>query len=181
MAGAPPVQPMVYVSLAARLAAEPGFLSTMRGEDAAPTLDPSSLSTMLLFMIHEEDVELMTEDGCANVWVPRNSEARLLAVLVEQPSKDSGDGELTRLTNEELSMCTLRKSEITLHAGDFEMTFYPPNLSWFSVYDLLDAIGHFETMRAQSSSGEVDMRHALFEGVHAIDGPPGHYEICWGS
>ena len=142
----------------------------------APSLDLDSLSAMLLFLVHSEDAVLRAVDGCADFHEPSKPEARVLAVLLEHPSKQVGDTQ-TPLTDVELDMVAIRESKITLHAGVLEMDFYAPNLSWFSVYDLFDAICQIETVKARG--GETDMRHAFFEGVHCSSS--GHYEVGWGS
>ena len=52
------------------------------------------------------------------------------------------------------------------------------NMAWFSAYDLFDAIGHFKTAQTHHT-GQIDMRHAFFEGVDRVGA--GRYAIGWGS
>ena len=51
-------------------------------------------------------------------------------------------------------------------------------MAWFSAYDLFDAIGHFKTAQTHHT-GQIDMRHAFFEGVDRVGA--GRYAIGWGS
>ena len=58
---------------------------------------------MLLFLVHSEDAVLRAVDGCADFHEPSKPEARVLAVLLEHPSKQVGDTQ-TPLTDVELDM-----------------------------------------------------------------------------
>lgn len=63
---------------------------------------------------------------------------------------------------------------------DMQVKFTAVNGAWFTVQEVLDAIGAFETAaRVQTDwYGGIDTHHVMFEG---LEGKDGHYMICWGS
>ena len=183
MEGAPLPTALVLPPLSERVSAlTEAAGSFLLDEDTPSLLKLSSLSTNLLYFVHEDDVNLVKIDGCAEFYEPKvEGKGRLLAILMVHPSRDDDPpGALRLLTEEEMEKCILQESQITLHHADFQMTFNPSNMAWFSANDLFDAIGHFETAKAQAA-GDTNMHHAFFEGLVAHGSQLGHYQICWGS
>lgn len=188
MDGAPPLTALVLPPFSERMAALKEVGSPLLTDSAPPMLELDRLSTNLLFFVHEDDVQLVKMDGCAEFYEPKaEGNGRLLATITAHPSRDDDiHGALRLLTEAEMEMCVLQESQLILHhtsfhtSHEFEMTFNPSNMAWFSANDLFDALGHFETAKAQAT-GHTNMRHAFFEGLIAHGSQPGHYKICWGS
>lgn len=114
--------------------------------------------------------------------VRAESDARItsLSLTVEVFNRDSET--FRALTPDELQSVAFRAPEITLQgeSGD-PVTHQAPNGEFFSVQDLLNAVGETERRTRDKTEwfGGVDMHHVFFEGLEQVD--DNAWEICWGS
>lgn len=116
-------------------------------------------------------------------------DAKLISCKMNSPATFTDDDDLVDLTPLQLSSKACVESTplpATIYLSSNQASDVPAvkftaeNGDWFTVQEVLDAIGAFETAARPQTSwfGGVDTHHVFFEELMGEDD---HYMICWGS
>ncbi|MFD6162321.1 hypothetical protein ACFWF7_39130 [Nocardia sp. NPDC060256] len=91
------------------------------------------------------------------------------------------DGDFRDLTDDEFDRVVLDLPVLNLRGLGDPVEHRAPNGKWFTVRDLVAAVGETERSTRQQSQwfDGVDVHHIFFEGIH--EGDDGVWEIYWGS